>query len=115
MLASVAHACSSTLVHELGHGMGLPHTFEGDNGGADCPPNMDCLLDGDGICDTEPHKRGVTCTDVINPCTTTPLNNTQFSFMSYTQGCRDRFTPGQRDKVLWNLKNMRASLMNSDG
>ena len=115
MLASVAQAGSSTLVHEMGHGMGLPHTFEGDNGGADCPPNVDCLVDGDGICDTEPHKRGVSCNDVTNLCTSQPLNNTQFSFMSYTGGCRDRFTPGQRDKVMWNLKNNRASLMMSDG
>ena len=115
ILAAYAQAGYSTLVHEFGHGMGLPHTFEGDNGGVDCPPNVDCLLDGDGICDTEPHKRGITCTDVINPCTNTPLNNTQFSFMSYTQGCRDRFTAGQREKVLWNLLNNRASLMVSDG
>lgn len=115
ILASAAKSGSSTLVHEMGHGMGLPHTFEGDNGGTSCPPNNNCNVDGDGICDTEPHMRGVNCTDVTNPCTNAPYTFTRNSFMSYSHGCRDRFTAGQRSKIKFNLMTIRTSLMLSEG
>lgn len=115
ILAGVAQAGSSTLAHEMGHGMGLAHTFEGDNNGTTCPLNVNCNVDGDGVCDTEPHMRNVSCSDNINPCTNQPYDSTKFNFMSYTGGCRDRFTPGQRTKVLYNLHVNRHSLMLSEG
>ncbi len=115
ILASVAQSGSSTLVHEIAHGMGLPHTFEGDNGGSTCPINNDCNVDGDGICDTEPHMRGTSCSDVTNPCTNAPYTFTRNSFMSYSHGCRDRFSNGQGRKMKYNLMNNRTALMHSDG
>ena len=115
ILAGVAQSGSSTLTHEFGHGMGLAHTFEGDNNGTSCPINANCNSDGDGVCDTEPHMRGVSCNDVTNPCTNLPYDSTKFNFMSYTGGCRDRFTPGQRAKVLYNLHVNRHALMLSEG
>jgi len=115
ILASVAQSGSSTLAHEIGHGMGLSHTFEGDAGGATCPTNNNCNTDGDGICDTEPHMRGASCTDVTNPCTNAPFTFTRNSFMSYTHGCRDRFSAGQRNKMKFNLRTYRTVLMLSHG
>ena len=115
ILASVAQSGATTLAHEIGHGMGLSHTFEGDNNGTACPTNTDCNVDGDGICDTEPHMRGTSCTDVTNPCTNQPYGFTRNSFMSYTHGCRDRFSNGQGKKMKFNLMNNRTDLMNSEG
>lgn len=115
ILATSSVSGSSTLGHEIGHGMGLPHTFEGDNNDTVCPPNNDCTVDGDGICDTEPHRRSVGCATTINPCTNQPMNFTQHSFMSYSHGCRDRFTPGQRDRMIYRLRNSRNTLMHSMG
>ncbi len=113
MEAAWASAGNITLPHELGHAMGLPHTFEGDDNG--CPVNTDCNVDGDGICDTEPHEQGLSCSATINPCTNAAPGPARNSFMSYSQGCRDRFSAGQRDKMIFSLKNGRASLMNSIG
>lgn len=115
ILSTYAASGSSTLAHEIGHAMGLAHTFEGDMGGTTCPVNVDCDVDGDGICDTEPHIQSIDCVTTINPCTGTSMNFTQHSFMSYSHGCRDRFTPGQGVKALYNLRNNRPSLMNSLG
>lgn len=115
LLSSYAASGTSTLTHEIGHGMGLPHTFNGDVDGTVCPVNNDCTIDGDGICDTEPHMRGVGCSTTLNPCTGQSMNFTQHSYMSYSHGCRDRFTAGQRDKMLYNLRNNRYQLMHSLG
>ncbi len=91
---------SSTLAHELGHGMGLLHTFQGSENG--CPSNDLCFLQGDFICDTPPHKK----TD----CANTTCNNSadsMFSFkntMSYCSG-RGLFTQGQKDRVRTTIFN----------
>lgn len=113
MEAAWATANNIVLPHELGHAMGLPHTFEGDDTG--CPDNTDCNVDGDGICDTEPHEEGLSCNATINPCTGAAPGPARNSFMSYSSGCRDRFSAGQRDKMIFSLKTGRPSLMNSIG
>lgn len=105
-----------TLPHEIAHAMGLYHTFEGSGEyGTNCPVNNDCTTDGDKVCDTEPHKiLSGTCPTGINPCTGQPFNGVQYNLMAYTN-CPDRFTPGQRDRMLFFLHNYRASLLTSLG
>lgn len=112
MLATQAVAGQITLPHEIGHAMGLFHTFEG--GASSCPPNSNCSSDGDQVCDTEPMQQGSpgTCPSGINPCTGTAWQNTQKNFMNYSN-CQDRFTPGQRTKMLFNLQLYRGSLLSS--
>ena len=87
-----------TLTHEMGHYMGLYHTFETvfNTTGNDCPDDNDCATQGDLICDTHPHK--------ITDCGSTScpgsgdLNNSFFNYMSYC-GPLTRFTQGQKTRV----------------
>ena len=89
---------NETFTHETGHYFSLRHTFEGDNDGASCPTNTDCLTDGDEICDTEPHIRTVsTCpTGSTNTCTGAVYGEVLNNYMNYTsETCQDRFTANQ--------------------
>ena len=51
----VVNSSVGLLAHEVGHYLWLSHTFEGNGDGSTCPPNNDCTIDGDQVCDTEPH------------------------------------------------------------
>jgi hypothetical protein len=105
---------SAILPHEIGHAFGLLHTFQGDGGGIACPTNTNCMVDGDEICDTEPHIGSQACPTGTNTCTGVAYNGVQFNFMSYTS-CRNRFTQGQKDKMLFSLLNYRYYLLSSLG
>jgi len=69
------------LTHEVGHGLNLAHTFDGDDDGNTCPQDFNCAVDGDQVCDTPPHK--VDDCD-SNPCTSSGnFLNSSYNFMSY--------------------------------
>jgi PKD repeat protein len=116
-----------TWAHEMGHAFNLPHTFDGDNDGANCGD--------DGITDTPAHKR----TSSFDPsiyfdCTNTDANNCDLSFnqeinpetgfrrntgthqdhmhnyMDYT-GCATEFTGGQRTVAIAAMTGARASFL----
>lgn len=105
---------SSTLTHELGHGFNLFHTFEGDNDGADCPPDNDCTQDGDRVCDTPPHK--VDDCGATNPCGGGGnWDDSRRNYMSYCGGTT-RFTTGQGVRVnAASYGAARAPLFASEG
>jgi len=118
-------------VHEVGHYLGLYHTFEGG-----CT-NNDCLADGDKICDTPPDASTapVNCGNSINTCTTdeddTSVNNPfrpvvngglgeqddlTIDYMDYGyQTCQSAFTAGQKDRMIFMLTGARNSLLQSNG
>ncbi|MFN8284213.1 MAG: PKD domain-containing protein [Chitinophagales bacterium] len=86
---------SSTLAHEIGHGMGLFHTFQGSSETV-CPSNGNCSTQGDQVCDTPPHKK--------QDCTSSNCNNSPDSFLSFKNimsycGGRGIFTEGQKTRV----------------
>jgi hypothetical protein len=108
-----AFAGNSGIIHELGHAFGLYHTFEGDWGGSVCPLDTNCLVNGDLICDTEPHTTTFACNLPMNQCTNSPFNKILENFMSYSVSCHDRFTPGQGQMMVWTAKNYLTSLINS--
>lgn len=116
MLASQAHAGQSTLPHEMGHAFNLYHTFQGYSASA-CPANSDCSTQGDQVCDTDPANADAffTCpaSSDINFCTGNPWNGQQFNFMHYTSCADQRFTPGQRDRMIAAVNTVRGGLLTS--
>lgn len=89
---------SSTLAHELGHGMGLFHTFQGSENG--CAANNLCAIQGDWVCDTPPHTQTECAPNGNNCAQNTPdslLNLSFANMMSYCGG-RNLFTPGQKNR-----------------
>lgn len=102
--------------HEMGHCLNLRHTFEGDNGGSQCPPNTDPDTQGDLISDTDPHKTGDRCANYsetsLNVCSGVPFGKLLSNFMSYGF-CWDRFTPKQIERMRNSLVSFRSQWLAS--
>jgi hypothetical protein len=105
---------SGTLPHEMGHGFSLYHTFNGDGGNVSCPVDTNCLVNGDYVCDTPPHKQGDCGT--TNPCTLAGVwDNSRYNYMAYCP-LVNRFTQGQKDRMRATfLVAPRDSLLTSVG
>jgi len=117
----------TSVIHEVGHYLNLYHTFEGG-----CE-NGDCLQDGDKVCDTPPclpspplscqsGERHNSCDTDMTPSFgeltfMTDVEDMYENFMSsgVNSGCRTSFTPGQKDRMRIALKNIRGSLLESEG
>jgi hypothetical protein len=102
-----------TLTHEVGHWLGLDHTFAGGCG----LPGDSCYLQGDRICDTPPTKdKNFKCPDLnnrINSCTTDLPDKPDLleNYMDYTPDrCMSLFTPGQVKVMQMNLDLYRTNI-----
>lgn len=127
---------SSTVhIHEVGHYLNLRHTW-GTGSSPDCT-NLDCLNNGDFVCDTPPDgsTTGVSCGDPANTCSSdeddTSVNNPYRpvgsgglgdqddlyeNYMDYSfSSCQNTYTQGQKDRMRTALTGSRASLLASMG
>jgi gliding motility-associated-like protein len=111
-----SNANDIVVIHEMGHYLGLYHTFQGG-----CS-NNDCAADGDRVCDTPPDQStaGIGCNSSMNSCTTdtqsgfsTDQNDLTKAYMDYGNwNCMKIFTQGQSDRMNWTILNIRKSLLN---
>lgn len=97
-----------TLTHEVGHCLGLMHTFEGGCHADDCSNN------GDYCCDTPPESEAFwSCGANQNSCTDIPSNDL-YGFDAYDQWenymsyapCQNMFSTDQMNIVLFNLTDI---------
>ncbi len=114
--------------HEVGHYLGLWHTFDGNP----CV-NNNCMVDGDGVCDTPPATSMVdTCyknscnTDTVDASLNNPFRSINLgglgeqpddthNLMDYAFNCAEHFTEGQGDRMVALLTTLRASLLSWGG
>tara|TARA_X000000950_G_scaffold93752_1_gene118020 strand:+ start:5172 stop:8615 length:3444 start_codon:yes stop_codon:yes gene_type:complete len=123
-------SATAVLAHEVGHFLGLYHTFQ-----SGCP-NDDCFTSGDLVCDTPPDAAAFNtlCFDGTNSCATdeddASVNNPfrsialgglgdqldmQTNFMDYANlACFERFTEGQANRMQSVLLEVRPSLLEGD-
>ncbi len=109
------------LAHEMGHYLGLYHTFEGG-----CT-NNNCLVDGDRVCDTPPDGTTApspSCNMPTNSCNTDTLSNYSngffprdttdqiANFMDYNNtACSNQFTEGQASRMRAAIATQRSGLL----
>ena len=108
--SSLPASQSEMVVHEVGHCLGLSHIFTGsdpgecmETGGLCQNSEPDCYCCGDYVCDTPVSPKNITvntdCSQSVSP-TGIPLEVFR-NYMSYAEPrpCRDRFTPGQVERM----------------
>jgi hypothetical protein len=97
-----------TLTHELGHYLGLYHTF---NSTSACGDETSCSTQGDRVCDTPPTIQAGSCSSPACGGTQQVAN-----YMDYTsQSCQDMFTEGQKLRMRTTLETQRTSMLTSMG
>ncbi len=92
-----------TATHEVGHYLGLYHTFDGG-----CTSPLGCYNNGDLICDTEPEQG-----PNFSPCTRSTCGDPDptHNYMDYSDDvCMDNFTLDQTHRMRCTLENFRVDL-----
>jgi len=97
-----------TLTHEVGHYLGLYHTFHDTNS---CSSETNCSTQGDRVCDTP-------STILSSSCSNPACGGTQQvqNYLDYTnQTCQNMFSDGQRTRMRATLETQRTSMTVSLG
>ena len=103
-----------TVVHEVGHWMGLSHTFQGGCSGM---TSSDCASGGDLVCDTPPVAQqsfSSNCSSQPNTCSESPNQiDMIWNHMDYTHpACKVLFTNGQKALMYASTSSCRSTIYN---
>ena len=102
---------SGVLIHELGHGFNLYHTYH--NTGS-CADEINCNTQGDRVCDTPPTVE-FAINSFCNPTPNTCPNMLYDNYMDNSYGCDLFFTEGQIDRMRTSMQgSIRGPLLNSN-
>ena len=115
----VVTAFGPLMAHEMGHYLGLYHTFEGLN----CA-NTNCATDGDRVCDTPPdasYNNSASCNQPQNSCSSDTLSGFTVdmpdmisNFMDYgNEACHNAFTEGQAARMHALITTQRSGLLHN--
>jgi len=101
-----------TLVHEVGHYLGLYHTFEGGC----ATTNNNCKLDGDLVCDTPTVAAANYFCGNVNSCPETPaVADDVHNYMDYGDNtCANHFTNGQIERAYNMISMYRSNLVTAE-
>ncbi|RMG31177.1 MAG: hypothetical protein D6730_01635, partial [Bacteroidetes bacterium] len=106
-----------TLTHEVGHFLGLHHTFR-EEGACSDTSEADCLLAGDKVCDTPTElEPKYFCPDETNSCREFPCDQPDpiHNYLNYVDDvCMNEFTAGQKMRALQFLREYRALLISRE-
>lgn len=103
-----------TLIHEVGHYLGLYHTFHESCSGMN---SSTCNLEGDRVCDTPPvNQPNFNCIEGTDSCLEDDnLADDIHNFMDYgDDNCIDEFTTGQANRMHAILALERRELVSND-
>ncbi len=97
-----------TLTHEVGHYLGLEHTFQGG-----CANASNCYQNGDLICDTNPQQSPTSGCSSSGSCGA--QHNNQRNYMDYSvDSCLNKFTYEQHLRMRCILEHYRVELPCAD-
>ena len=103
------------LAHEVGHYLGLYHTFQDSCSGMD---STSCKTEGDRCCDTPPvASENNSCNkNYYNSCYEIPFRQDMVeNYMDYTpDNCRNTFTYDQTARMHFTLNTLRSSLVETE-
>ena len=115
LLATQAAAGKTIVPQQMAKALSVLPTYFGSTA-ITCPSNANCLTDGDQICDTEPEKNsgGACPAGTTNSCTSVLYAGVEYNFMD-NSSCQNRFTMGQKMRMIWGLYTFRSGLIGSTG
>jgi Pregnancy-associated plasma protein-A/Secretion system C-terminal sorting domain len=101
------------LAHEVGHYLGLRHTFDG---GCHDISGFNSQIFGDRVIDTPPiQQANLGCPSNVDSCLSDNLPDDISNYMDYTyDACKNHFTTGQQERMLFQLLNYRSGLYDTD-